>query len=264
MSKNIRIHISRAGLLYAASACAATKNVRFYLNGVHIAEDRQNPGHIVLEGTDGHCAVRLRDPDSRIEGDLPEGGVLIPHHKVIASFKAAKHATEAVILDISPLENLWDVTVTHGSTTTKIGTSIGGTFPPLDRVINDGIGDEPVIIDAKLLNLICVAAESVARAFNRGRSEPAPLVAMPAPGVGMASMFLFGPRICDMGNPKAEHPEYQTIGTGIVMSLANPHLRTAPEGEEPPKMAELAAHAIKHGTGLATGEFPAQDKRHAA
>ena len=73
MKFNIKLEDARP--LVAAASCQAVNDVRMYLNGVRVTAHKD--GGLMYEATDGHRLIVVRDADAVIEGDIPEGGVIL-------------------------------------------------------------------------------------------------------------------------------------------------------------------------------------------
>ena len=106
------------GLLVAA----ATKDVRYYLNGLHI-------NNTYITGTDGHRLARFKHGF-----ELPAGtDIIIPTFKIPAS-------TDCIVFNIDTQANtieLATIAKNDGSTITQILQAIDGKYPDVERIIPD-------------------------------------------------------------------------------------------------------------------------------
>lgn len=106
--------------LKAALAFTAKKDVRYYLNGVHIWRDSPE---LVIEGADGHKAIQIRINDREVFNKFPDG------YDVIVSRDSL---TRALKLGQAELDFNGDV-LTYGGIELEL---IDGRFPQLVRQIN--------------------------------------------------------------------------------------------------------------------------------
>jgi len=107
-------------MLRGVLACAGVKDVRYYLNGIHIS-DRY------VESTDGHRFARFKSP-SQCGGPLSPKGIIIP------TFKIPAPTVQAVIVigEGCPIE----IHLTDKKGQLKIIelSEVNGHFPDLDTV----------------------------------------------------------------------------------------------------------------------------------
>ena len=116
MQINIPTHVIKAAIY-----CAGTKDIRYYLNGIHIrVTDEQM---VYIESTDGVIAFQDRLPHLH-ETDKGPFGIIIP---IDAAKSAAK--TKAPILSF---ESLPSGRYTLGDV---LFSAIDGKFPDIDRVM---------------------------------------------------------------------------------------------------------------------------------
>jgi len=107
--------------LKAAAIISATKDVRYYLNGVHIFRD--NEGHIWLEASDGHTAMRAPVMPEFIKSNTQEPfDIIVPIEVVKMVTKNLDH----VVLDVDDL---------CFSDSIKF-KPIDGRYPDMGRVLN--------------------------------------------------------------------------------------------------------------------------------
>jgi len=107
-------------MLRGVLACAGVKDVRYYLNSIHIS-DRY------VESTDGHRFARFKSP-SQCGGPLPQKGATIP------TFKIPRPTVQVVIVigEDCPIEV--HLTDKKGQVAIIKLTPIDGRFPNLDTV----------------------------------------------------------------------------------------------------------------------------------
>lgn len=128
--------------LAAAIHCAATKAVRYYLNGVHVRVDESQG--VFVESTDG--SVAFQDQLSDLAPDDTKGpfGIIIP----LAAVKTATKTKAPALC----LKSLPDGRYSLGDV---LFTAVDGKFPDVDRVMprrDDENYNGPLpVFDAELL-----------------------------------------------------------------------------------------------------------------
>ena len=101
---------------------AATKDIRYYLQGVHVRQDHRGT---ILEATDGHALGMLRIDDS----PKPVGSCILPTAAVKTLLGSRKDGNQYLDFDVDGL----NVTASgHGTITTF--QRFDGTFPDTARV----------------------------------------------------------------------------------------------------------------------------------
>lgn len=164
---------------------AAVKDVRYYLQGIHVA------GHDCT-GTDGRIALRIRD-----EAQVAPAPLLLPIEAATWAVKAAKAGRFGIV----------EITVTEGHATLAVGsatlvTPVGDVarFPPVDASIPDETSGESVSFDSKLLARINKAAEVVASGVRmRPNGKQAAVVDFPGSPVPCFGVVM--PLRTEPGNP---------------------------------------------------------------
>ncbi len=124
---------------------AATKDIRYYLNGIHVSQDQRGT---IIEATDGHVLGMLRI------GEAPN-----PPAKVILGRDALKPLTAGTK---KQMDDIVEFSVDGGNVTASCGgmvttfKAIDGVFPDVTRVIPlaktlDSSPDAPAQINPALL-----------------------------------------------------------------------------------------------------------------
>jgi DNA polymerase III sliding clamp (beta) subunit (PCNA family) len=119
----ITIATMPASTYRAAFACKATKDVRYYLNGLYLDADRAK-----IVGTDGHM-LYINDVDV---GDEPGPSIIFEPVKILVSaetVKVERHDDTCVMLH---------VTARNGSTTMHICKILDGRYPDYQAVTPPG------------------------------------------------------------------------------------------------------------------------------
>jgi hypothetical protein len=119
--------------LKAALECAGSKDIRFYLNTVHV---RVDSGNVYIESTDGHVLFQTIAPFTT---DALDQSVMIPRHVVETVLKLKLFKVE--LKQVSP--DQW----TLGPMTFK---PEDGRFPDLSRVIPK-MGNVHAMVDPQWL-----------------------------------------------------------------------------------------------------------------
>lgn len=119
--------ISKARYLAAATICQASKDVRYYLNGV-LLTDNAGAGARIL-ATDGHRLISIRDYDGTVSGDA-EPTIVAFSGEALKALRAKKNADESVSVTIGAAGVI--VTVAGISYPCAV---VDGQFPDCDRVI---------------------------------------------------------------------------------------------------------------------------------
>ena len=115
-------------MLRAALVCAATQDVRYYLEGIHITEQH-------VEGTDGHRAARFKTPPGAMDLD-----VIIPKFKIPAPVQKVLIAVQGENVEAHMMNG-------KGEETFIKLTAIDGDFPDIGRILpaEDVIGSSSLI-----------------------------------------------------------------------------------------------------------------------
>lgn len=126
-------------MLRGVLACAGVKDVRYYLNGIHIS-DRY------VESTDGHRFARFKTPT--LCGGPLEKGIIIP------SFKIPKPIVQVVIVIGGEGAIEAHLTDKKGQTEIIKLTAIDGRYPDLDVVmprLDDGDPPPSLVLNPHLI-----------------------------------------------------------------------------------------------------------------
>ena len=122
-------------MLRAALVCAATQDVRYYLNGIHITPDR-------IEGTDGHRVACFKTPWGAADLDI-----IIPKFKIPAPVQKVLIAVQGEAVEIHMMDR------GGAETITKL-TAIDGNFPDVERILpaKDAQGTNSVVqVDPRMI-----------------------------------------------------------------------------------------------------------------
>lgn len=121
--------------LTASLVCAGKKDIRYYLNGVHI---KQTTRDLTIETTDGHRFVRFNSDTVRING-VEEFNIIIDRFAVTQLLQTIKnngyHKTNIADVTIKQINHA------HGDRSGFVEFDIlkcdliDGKFPDLDRVL---------------------------------------------------------------------------------------------------------------------------------
>lgn len=135
----IDIKIATA-FLEAMIPAAATKDRRYYLNGVHLNAEAKR-----LESTNGYCAVMVDYPLP----DALDKNIILPIKFVIDIVKIAKAAKKPFITITYNPDDKSLATATHLSKTVE------GNYPPMDKVMPGYYSDAKPItpIDTKFVEV---------------------------------------------------------------------------------------------------------------
>lgn len=133
----MKITISRAAFIAAASVIQAHKDVRYYLNGILIEKGPDN--HPIIVATDGHRLVAAIDENGLCSDDTPEQVIIGFGVETLRAAKLAKNLDSCIRIESAQTENDIDLTDTL---VVNIGQSqfcdakiIDGKFPEWRRVI---------------------------------------------------------------------------------------------------------------------------------
>ena len=125
---------------------AATKDIRYYLNGIHVV---QNNRGTYIEATNGHMLGRLLVDETPIANP---GSVILPLESVKSLAATGKKGNESLCFTVDGVK----VSVITATGETMIFQAIEGKFPDCDRVVPTVISDsglepstyDPVYIQA--------------------------------------------------------------------------------------------------------------------
>lgn len=158
----MKITISRAAFIAAASVVQASQDIRYYLNGILIEKGPDN--HPIIVATDGHRLIAAIDDNGLCSDDMPESVIIDFGLETLRAAKLAKNLDSPLQIDVqSPL----DVHTTIGEITTNGSKTIDGTYPDWRRIAKDTAGKS-----AGWFNASYVADfERVARFLNPERNK---------------------------------------------------------------------------------------------
>jgi DNA polymerase III subunit beta len=111
--------------LKGMSRLAATKDIRYYLNGIHVV---QNNRGTYIEATNGHMLGRLLIDETPIANP---GSVILPLESVKSLAATGKKGSETLCFTVDGVK----VTVINPDSTSMVFQRVEGTFPDCDRVV---------------------------------------------------------------------------------------------------------------------------------
>jgi len=117
--------------LKALSRFSATKDIRYYLCGIHVV---QNARGTYLESTNGHVLGRLLIDQTPVDG---ENSVIIPNDALKILAATGKKGNETLHFTVDGIK----ITVIQPDNTTMQFSALEGNFPDCDRVIPTSLND---------------------------------------------------------------------------------------------------------------------------
>ena len=111
--------------LKAMSRFAATNDIRYYLNGLHVV---QNNRGTYIEATNGHILGRLLIDETPVS---TPGSVILPLESVKSLAATGKKGKESLCFTVDGVK----VSVITAMSETMIFQALEGTFPDCDRVV---------------------------------------------------------------------------------------------------------------------------------
>ena len=111
--------------LKGMSRLAATKDIRYYLNGIHVV---QNNRGTYIEATNGHMLGRLLVDETPI---ATPGSVILPLESVKSLAATGKKGNESLCFTVDGVK----VSVITATGETMIFQAVEGKFPDCDRVV---------------------------------------------------------------------------------------------------------------------------------
>ena len=111
--------------LKAMSRLAATKDMRIYLNGLHVV---QNNRGTYIEATNGHMLGRLLIDETPIANPC---SVILPLEPVKSLAATGKKGNESLCFTVDGVK----ITVINPDSTSMVFQAIEGKFPDCDRVV---------------------------------------------------------------------------------------------------------------------------------
>jgi hypothetical protein len=111
--------------LKGMSRLAATKDMRIYLNGLHVV---QNNRGTYIEATNGHMLGRLLIDETPI---ATPGSVILPFESVKSLAATGKKGNESLCFTVDGVK----ITVINPDSSSMVFQRVEGTFPDCDRVV---------------------------------------------------------------------------------------------------------------------------------
>jgi hypothetical protein len=111
--------------LKGMSRLAATKDMRIYLNGLHVV---QNNRGTYIEATNGHMLGRLLVDETPIANPC---SVILPLESVKSLAATGKKGNESLCFTVDGVK----ITVINPDSTSMVFQRVEGTFPDCDRVV---------------------------------------------------------------------------------------------------------------------------------
>ena len=156
----MKITLSRAAFIAAASVLQAQKDVRYYLNGILIEKGPDNKPLIVA--TDGHRLFAAIDENGELSDDMPAQIIISFGPETLRAAKQVKKIDSQLEIDIQEPKKVY---VTVGDVTVNGNETIDGTYPDWRRVSKNTEGKS-----AGWYNAAYVADfEKIARFLNPDR-----------------------------------------------------------------------------------------------
>jgi DNA polymerase-3 subunit beta len=120
--------------LKGMSRLAATKDIRYYLNGLHVV---QNNRGTYIEATNGHMLGRLLIDETPIANHC---SVILPLESVKSLAATGKKGNESLCFTVDGVK----VSVITATGETMIFQAIEGKFPDCDRVVPSVVSDSGI------------------------------------------------------------------------------------------------------------------------
>jgi len=121
--------------LKAMSRLAATNDIRYYLNGLHVV---QNNRGTYIEATNGHILGRLLIDETPVS---TPGSVILPLESVKTLAATGKKGKENLCFTVDGVK----VSVITSTSETMIFQALEGTFPDCDRVVPTLTSDKGLV-----------------------------------------------------------------------------------------------------------------------
>lgn len=113
---------------------AATKDIRYYLNGIHVV---QNNRGTYIEATNGHMLGRLLIDETPV---ATPGSVILPFESVKSLAATGKKGNESLCFTVDGVK----ITVINPDSTSMVFQAIEGKFPDCDRVVPSVVSDSGI------------------------------------------------------------------------------------------------------------------------
>jgi DNA polymerase III sliding clamp (beta) subunit (PCNA family) len=117
--------------LKAMSRLAATGDIRYYLNGLHVVQDNRGT---YIEATDGHVLGRLLINETPVANPC---SVILPLESVKTLAATGKKGNESLCFTVDGVK----ITVINPDSTSMVFQRVEGTFPDCDRVVPSVVSD---------------------------------------------------------------------------------------------------------------------------
>ncbi len=111
--------------LKAMSRIAATKDIRYYLNGLHVVQDNRGT---YIEATNGHMLGRLLIDETPIANPC---SVILPLDSVKTLSATGKKGNESLCFTVDGVK----ITVINPDSSSMVFQAVEGKFPDCDRVV---------------------------------------------------------------------------------------------------------------------------------
>jgi len=120
--------------LKALSRFSAIKDIRYYLQGIHVV---QNNRGTYLEATNGHVLGRLLIDQTPVDG---EDSVIIPNDALKILAATGKKGNEILHFTVDGIK----ITVIEPDNSTRVFSAVEGCFPDTDRIIPLMVKDDDI------------------------------------------------------------------------------------------------------------------------
>lgn len=115
---------------------AATKDVRYYLNGVNVRGTKGSTT-VTVSATNGHMLAVTRQEQEQPLADDVDFTIAIEDAKEIAKINPGRHGKWEVILPAKPVDTKAENTAVVNHVPLLFGIITDGKFPDIERVISD-------------------------------------------------------------------------------------------------------------------------------
>ena len=133
----MKLTISRAAFIAAASVVQAKHDIRYYLNGILFEKGPDN--HPIIVSTDGHRLFAAVDENSECPDGMPAQTIIAFGAETLRAVKLVKNLDEPLVIDLQSIPAP-AVTVTFGSSIDNGSEVIVGKFPYWRRIAKNTSG----------------------------------------------------------------------------------------------------------------------------
>ena len=186
----MKIALTRAAFIAAASVVQAKNDVRYYLNGILI--ERAPDKGLLIVATDGHRLVAALDEDAEFSDDMPEQVIIQFSAETLRAAKQAKNLDNHVFIesiDVEDVPQYRRLSVNIGNTTTDDSKTIDGKFPDWRRICKASKAES----SPGWFNASYVADfEKVARFLNESRKRGLNSLTIRSDDANTAALVYFG------------------------------------------------------------------------